>query len=704
MNGCIIPDTPIAVDYWRIRNCQETKLFFLTHMHADHTSGLSPSWKNTIYCSEISGKLLCEKFQINESLVKTLEVAVSHVIKLDELGQETMTVTLIDANHCPGSVMYFFEGYFGKILYTGDFRYCPDMFVGTPLSSSQAIDVLYLDNTYNNPDCTFPSREMCKSRIIEIIRDHSTCTVLLGMHTLGKEDLLVDIARALKEWVVVSPKMYRTLELLQMPNVFTTDREDGRIHVVSHHRISKKYMEKCNELEPTIGVLPTALYTGLTGEPFANQPNVFVIPYSDHSSYSELHKFVARVKPRTIVPIVKDKSFGAFGASTCNHADMGNFKQYLARTPVHQYKIPDSVKGYMNSVLACGDDVFPIQNDFEGINEKITRVTKPKRRLCSRKSVEKGVVFQNSPAKLVDSRISDKEQEKKSDDCQIMEKVENVEQQVTILSGEYNKSTQHSKDVSDYISCIGSRKRNLPHTVIRLAQRNQAVEITESKQALEQRKTIPLFFSSSSSPGEEIVSPNNKMVIRKKKSQREKLVNVENESVVNRQVTMIDEYKLKPQSSRQRKHKKQKTIDEYATSFKRNNASSNGDDRNLNSSLSINRQTHFPTFPERSENEGDIYSSDVFRAFDNPGKMSEHKVFMNAEPVEQDSVKKDSVDKEVTISTGHFTYSVMKNESCSSLKAKWHDIDTFSVIPVQGMSANNDTDSSFFSVKPLRKM
>ena len=33
-----------------------------------------------------------------------------------------ITVTVLDANHCPGSAMFLFQGYFGSVLYTGDFR------------------------------------------------------------------------------------------------------------------------------------------------------------------------------------------------------------------------------------------------------------------------------------------------------------------------------------------------------------------------------------------------------------------------------------------------------------------------------------------------------------------------------------------------------------------------------------------------------
>ena len=37
-------------------------------------------------------------------------------------GRVPITVTPVDACHCPGSAMFLFEGYFGTILHTGDFR------------------------------------------------------------------------------------------------------------------------------------------------------------------------------------------------------------------------------------------------------------------------------------------------------------------------------------------------------------------------------------------------------------------------------------------------------------------------------------------------------------------------------------------------------------------------------------------------------
>ena len=52
---------------------------------------------------------------------------------MDREHKEQMTVRLIYADHCPGAVMFLFEGYFGTILHTGDFRFNSSMIEESPL-------------------------------------------------------------------------------------------------------------------------------------------------------------------------------------------------------------------------------------------------------------------------------------------------------------------------------------------------------------------------------------------------------------------------------------------------------------------------------------------------------------------------------------------------------------------------------------------
>uniref|UniRef100_A0A8C2VAJ4 Metallo-beta-lactamase domain-containing protein n=1 Tax=Chinchilla lanigera TaxID=34839 RepID=A0A8C2VAJ4_CHILA len=180
MNGVLIPRTPIAVDFWSLRRAGAARLFFLSHLHSDHTVGLSSTWARPLYCSPITAHLLHRHLQVRKQWIRVLEVGESHVLPLDEIGRETMTVTLIDANHCPGSVMFLFEGYFGTILYTGDFRYTPSMLKEPALALGKQIHTLYLDNTNCNPALVLPSRREAAHQIIQLIRRHPQHNIKIG--------------------------------------------------------------------------------------------------------------------------------------------------------------------------------------------------------------------------------------------------------------------------------------------------------------------------------------------------------------------------------------------------------------------------------------------------------------------------------------------------------------------------------------------
>uniref|UniRef100_UPI0037E8AF39 5' exonuclease Apollo n=1 Tax=Semicossyphus pulcher TaxID=241346 RepID=UPI0037E8AF39 len=298
-NGKVIPHTPLAVDFWHVRKCPGGRLFFLSHMHSDHTVGLTSTWSDRpIYCSPTTATLLRLKLQVKEQWIHPLELGEPYLLPLDDISKEKLAVTLIDANHCPGAVMFLFEGYFGSILYTGDFRYTPSMLREPCLRTNTTIDVLYLDNTNCDPNRTLPSRQRATQQIKEIIRSHPHHDVVIGLYTLGKESLLLELAMEFKTWIEVSFERLQTLKALELPDVFTTEAGAGRIRAVEQSAICSAALHQWNKDQPTLAILPTS-------RPLVSfHPDVHVVPYSDHSSYQELEDFVSALKPTSIVPIV----------------------------------------------------------------------------------------------------------------------------------------------------------------------------------------------------------------------------------------------------------------------------------------------------------------------------------------------------------------------------------------------------------------
>ncbi|XP_068589696.1 5' exonuclease Apollo-like [Cebidichthys violaceus] len=328
-NGKVIPNTPLAVDFWHVRKCPGTRLFFLSHMHSDHTVGLTSTWSNRpIYCSPTTAALLTLKRQVKEQWIHPLELDEPYLLPLDDIGKERLTVTLIDANHCPGAVMFLFEGYFGSILYTGDFRYTPSMLREPCLRTNTTIDVLYLDNTNCDPNRTLPSRQRATQQIKEIIRRHPNHNVVIGLYALGKESLLLELAMEFKTWIEVSFERMETLKALELPDVFTTDPGAGRFRAVEQSEICSAALNQWNKEQPTLAIIPTS-------RPLISfHSNVHVVPYSDHSSYQELEDFVSALKPTSLVPIVG------------NHVP-GSFFALLPTKKRHEILVPESVRHCM---------------------------------------------------------------------------------------------------------------------------------------------------------------------------------------------------------------------------------------------------------------------------------------------------------------------------------------------------------------------
>ncbi|XP_078496663.1 5' exonuclease Apollo [Lissotriton helveticus] len=368
MCGVMITNTPIAVDFWTTRKIKYARLFFLSHMHSDHTAGLTSTWKQPIYCSEVTGRILHHKLQVNTNLIRPLELNVGHKINLDELGVNTMTVTLIDANHCPGSVMFLFEGYFGTILYTGDFRYSPQMLKEPPLNNRKTIDVLYLDNTNCNASQILPSRQQATEQIKDIISNHPKYDIVVGLYTIGKETLMVELAIEFETWIVVSPERLKLLILLDLKYVFTQEEGAGRICVVKHSDITRENMNTWNQIHPTIAILPTSRPEGT----WHKKNNVYVIPYSDHSSYQELTEFVDILRPSSIEPLVKNELRAVYFSDYVNPLNK----------PLLNVKIPIMVRRFMNCSEGCE----------RYSSRKAARLPKVR----STHHIPKGVVFESS--------------------------------------------------------------------------------------------------------------------------------------------------------------------------------------------------------------------------------------------------------------------------------------------------------------------
>ena len=261
-------------------------------------------------------------------------------------GYRCLSVTIISCQlnvcSCPGSVMFVFAissidescnndtRYF---LHTGDFRASREL-IDNPILSKLAVhyDAVYLDTTYCDPEYVFPAQEKvileCCRVVDRLVNKHDArlfspiCRlILIGSYLVGKEKIAVAIAKLLGSKIYCSNRKRMVLGCLEWPELMqllTDEPTEARIHLVLMRDLETESIgAMLNALWPRYTHALAIRPTGWTFGPspangdgkltFANHTRrdnhgqvirrkdaiaVYATPYSEHSSFAELTRFL----------------------------------------------------------------------------------------------------------------------------------------------------------------------------------------------------------------------------------------------------------------------------------------------------------------------------------------------------------------------------------------------------------------------------
>lgn len=288
----VLTGMPIAVDAFKYGAIPGVTAYFLTHAHSDHYTNLSATWKHgPIYCSEGTANLIVHMLNVDRKWVHPLPMDQATIIP----NTGGVAVTPIEANHCPGSSIFLFEGpqtinagdctqkistvgskRIFRYLHCGDFRACPNH-VLHPAIKDRRIDTVYLDTTFMDPKHCFPPQPLVIAACVELVKrlaedgtvvsptnnasqrtmdgffvaqvkqtgdtkpKERKVLVVMGTYSIGKERIVKAVAKALNSKIFCEPRKQAILRCQGDPELnalLTSNPLVAAVHVVTLNTVS----------------------------------------------------------------------------------------------------------------------------------------------------------------------------------------------------------------------------------------------------------------------------------------------------------------------------------------------------------------------------------------------------------------------------------------------------------------------------------
>ncbi len=343
------------------------KSWILTHYHADHYTGLKRGHagrsqvSGTIHCTKVTKALLDRVHFADTGAAPPHNPVVSH-----DYGApfclDGMTFVFRPAHHCPGAAIVLYRDKMkdnqGWNVHCGDMRYDAKSFKLYP-EFQNPVNTVFLDSTYgSNSSHTFMPQSEAIATIASSVSEHlkaQNTLILLGCYNIGKEKLLHAASLESRRKLYCPDRKRIMLQAiadageLDLTSIMTSDPTSTPLHVVPisllgemfpyyipAYRSVADYAHSHGLYENVVAFLPTG-HAGTTNWNKKNAistktvPRVMraevegtlatavdpkdtitvtvrLVPYSEHSTYTELCDFLNLIKPARIVPTVYSSS------------------------------------------------------------------------------------------------------------------------------------------------------------------------------------------------------------------------------------------------------------------------------------------------------------------------------------------------------------------------------------------------------------